>query len=212
MATDALVVAGFEQIASLKWTEHGFLLHLGFLLREGDIRAVSREAGVEGATLANSVVPWLFTVDDLRVFPRICVTSHFLLTLIWFERVADPVELHEWFSFDACGETWSSFWDRAGLWAVMHVREFGLAHELVATRHEWLPLGSGARRRAQVVLACILIRITESVTCKSAECLPRTLASVNRHAFVKANFVAFLTECLVDCACVSIGQPDWHRE
>ena len=89
--TDALIVAHVQRVALLEGSEERLLFLLPLLLWERNVRAVSREVGEEAAALANSVRPWLLTVQNLTVLFGVLVASHVLFAFIGVLRVAHLV-------------------------------------------------------------------------------------------------------------------------
>ena len=66
----------------LEWAENRRLLNFLLLVREGNVGAISREAGIEAASLANSIRPGLVTMDDFAIQSGIFVTTIILFVLI----------------------------------------------------------------------------------------------------------------------------------
>ena len=211
-ASNALIVASFQHISLLEGSKEWLLLLRGLLFGECDVCAIGCEARVEAASLANSVGPGLVSVENLRVLFSVLITAHILSTLIGVERVANPIEVGDRVSFDACGKARSTLRSGTSRRAKRDVLELRLANQLVATSDEWLGLLRGRATLAHDILARILEGISKSVAGKGAKCLLVSLALVDGHTFVESDLMTLLAESLVASARVTNSQTDGHGE
>ena len=131
--TDALIVAHVQRVALLEGSEERLLFLLPLLLWERNVRAVSREVGEEAAALANSVRPWLLTVQNLTVLFGVLVASHVLFAFIGVLRVAHLVQVRERLSLHASTKSWSSLGDGTSRGTERNVLKFRLSHLLIRT-------------------------------------------------------------------------------
>ena len=166
--TDALIVARVEGVALLEGSEERGLLHGSLLLGEGDVCAESREVRLERSSLANCVRPRLRADKNLRIPLAIVFSLQVLFPLIGLDRVAHFVEAREGLGLDSSGEARGALRSYTLGWAQRDVFEFRLANKLVATSHE--RLASRGASEASVVLARILVGVSESVTGELSEC------------------------------------------
>ena len=117
-------------MARVKWitvfegSEERLLFLLSLLLRERNVRAVRREVRVEAAALANSVGPWLLTVDNFSVLFGVLVTSLVLSALVGVLRVAHLVQIRKRLGLDTSLKSWSGLGDRTRRRSQWNVLEF----------------------------------------------------------------------------------------
>ena len=136
--TDALVVACVKRVALLEGSKEWSLLLGQLLLGEGDVCAECRKVGLESASLAHSVGPWLVTVQNPAILLGVLVTTLVLLPFIGVLRVAYFVEAREWVSLDTRRKPWSTLGDWA-CWRTLRLpRELASPHFFVRAGREGL--------------------------------------------------------------------------
>ena len=204
-----------EWVSSLERTENWRLLNFPLFLREGNVGAIGREAGIEAASLAYSIGPGLVTVNNFAIQSGILVTTIILFVLVRILRVAHLVQVCEWFGLDTGCEAGCALRNRSLGRSLGNILELRLADLLVGAcgkRFSGLLILRGGARFTHDILTRVDIGVAESVALESSERLLRTSASIYCHAFVKTNFVSLLAEGLVVGARIANRQAYRHGE
>jgi len=212
--SNALVIACVQRVTSLEWSEKRLLFVVYLLLGECNVCTVSCKIRVEGSALANRVRPRLLAVDNLAILLSVLVTALILLALPRVLRVAHLIQICERLCLDTSSEFRSTVWNGTLRRSQRDVFKLRLANLFVRTGREWLLLLglSALATKTAIVLAWILVRITERVTLESSKGLLVVLATVNSHAFVETNFVTLLAERLIVGTSITDSQTDRHGE
>lgn len=205
-------MAGVERISLLERSKERLLFLLLFFIWESNVCTKSREVGIEGATLTDSVGPRLLTMQDQTVLLGVLIAALVLFALPWIFRVAHLVQVRERLCLDASAKSRSTLGYRALGRSKRDVLKFRLANLLVrAGRPGRLLLRSGAQAaKTSVIFAWILVRVTKRVALELSKSFLGVLATVDGHATVQANFVALLAISLVASAGVTHSKSDRH--
>ena len=107
--TNALIVASLQRITMLEYSIKRFFLLGQFLLWEDHICPVCLELRIKGASLPNSISPWLVSTQDFAVSAGILVTFQVLCSLIWVFCVPNIVLICKRLSFYASLESGQTF-------------------------------------------------------------------------------------------------------
>ena len=209
-ATDAFVVSSFKRITGLENSKERLLLNILLFLWERNISAVGSESGIEGASLADGIGPWLVTVDNASVLHSVFVTAVILLVLPRIFGVSHSVQTRERFGLDTSCEARSTLRYTTLERSLRNVLELRLANLLVGGRQERLLGLRGASTETTVIFSRVLIWITKGVGLEFAE--SRLGLLFREHTAVEADFIALLTVGLVVSARVADSQTDWHGE
>ena len=213
-ATDALVMACVQRITSLKWPKERLRFQVLLLLWESNVCTVSCEVGVEGAALADRVRPGLLAVDDQAILLGVLVTALILLTLPRVLRVSHLVLVGERLCLNTSLKSRSTLRHGAfgrSQWDVLKLRRLNL---LVRTGQEWLLLlgGRSLATETAIVLAWVLVGVTERVALEISKGRLLILTAIDSHSAVEAYFIALLAVRLIVGAGVSHGQTHGHGE